>query len=127
MFFIPYNKDLKEFSRQLRNHSTTGEILLWMHLRAGSIKGYNFNRQRPIGRYIVDFYCKSLKLVIEVDGGYHFEEEQRIKDEERQRMLETFGLNFLRFHEEQVRKDMNDVIQAIENYIVAFENLKSKV
>jgi very-short-patch-repair endonuclease len=64
--------------------------------------------------------------VIEVDGGYHFEEEQRIKDEERQRMLETFGLNFLRFQEEQVRKDMNDVIQAIENYIVDFENLKSK-
>jgi very-short-patch-repair endonuclease len=121
MYYIAYNKDLKEFARQLRKHSTKGEILLWLKLRAGSIMGYNFNRQKPIGRYIVDFYCKSLNLVIEVDGGYHFEETQMIKDTERQRMLETHGLNFLRFHDEEVRKDMPDVIKAIENYIMEFK------
>jgi very-short-patch-repair endonuclease len=125
MYYIPYNKDLKDFARQLRKHSTKGEILLWLKLRAGSIMGYNFNRQKPIGRYIVDFYCKSLNLVIEVDGGYHCEETQMIKDTERQRILETHRLNFLRFHDEEVQKDMPDVLKAIEKYIAKFEKDKN--
>jgi very-short-patch-repair endonuclease len=52
------------------------------------MKGYTFNRQKPLGKYIVDFYCKPLQLVIEVDGGYHFEEGQMLKDKERQSVLE---------------------------------------
>lgn len=121
MNHLPYKEDLKKFARQLRNNSTTGEVLLWMKLKAGSIKGYKFNRQKPIGQYIVDFYCKQLKLVIEVDGGYHFEDAQKIKDQERQRILESEGLYFLRFHEEQVKKDMEEVIKTIEDYIEGFE------
>jgi very-short-patch-repair endonuclease len=70
MYYLPYNKNLKAFSRKLRNNSTLGEILLWKQLRAGSMDGYTFNRQKPLGNYIVDFYCKPLNLVIEVDGGY---------------------------------------------------------
>ena len=69
VWYLPYNKDLKAFSRHLRNNSTLGEVLLWMQLRAGQLKGYKFNRQKPLGNYIVDFYCKRLNLVIEVDGG----------------------------------------------------------
>lgn len=66
-----------------------------------------------MNNYIVDFYCKPLKLVIEVDGGYHFEEAQKLKDKERQPILEQMGLNFLRFHDDEVRKDMLSVIAAI--------------
>lgn len=117
MYYIPYHKDLKAFSRMLRNHSTLGEILLWQQLRAGAIYGYTFNRQRPIGRYIVDFYCSKLKLVIEVDGGYHFEEEQKLLDEERQHILEKMGLRFLRFHDEEVRKDMDHVLRRVHEFI----------
>jgi len=117
MYWLPYNKSLKEFSRKLRNNSTLGEILLWQKLRAGSMKNYTFNRQKPLGRYIVDFYCKLLKLVIEIDGSYHFEKDQRIKDRHRQTILEGMGLNFLRFSEQQVRKDMDIVLKAIDNYI----------
>ena len=87
MYWLPYNKNIKEFSRKLRNNSTLGEILLWQKLRAGSLKNYTFNRQKTIGRYIVDFYCKPLNLVVEIDGTYHFEEEQKIKDEQRQKIL----------------------------------------
>ncbi|MEI9908429.1 MAG: endonuclease domain-containing protein [Bacteroidota bacterium] len=87
MFYLPYNTNLKDFSRQLRNHSTPGEILLWKKLRAGSLMYYQFNRQKPLENYIVDFYCKPLNLVIEIDGSYHNQPEQRIKDEERQRYL----------------------------------------
>ncbi|MDI3319544.1 endonuclease domain-containing protein [Pinibacter soli] len=121
MFYIPYNINLKAFSRKLRNHSTYGEVLLWMQLRAGGVRGYTFNRQKPLSNYIVDFYWKPLKLVIEVDGGYHFTPEQRVMDQHRQQILESMGLHFLRFRDEEVRKDMSTVIKAIESCIEAFE------
>ena len=121
MYWLPYNKNLRDFSRKLRNNSTLGEILLWQKLRAGSMKNYTFNRQKPLGRYIVDFYCKPLKLVIEIDGAYHFGEEQRVKDIQRQTILEGMGLNFLRFHDEQVRKDMDIVLKVIQQYISSHE------
>ena len=125
MYWLPNNKNLKEFSRKLRNNSTLGEILFWQKLRAASMMGYTFNRQKPLGRYIVDFYCKPLKLVIEIDGSYHFEEEQKIKDKKREDILTEMGLNFLRFSEQQVRKDMDLVLKAIENYIFKSEKLIS--
>jgi very-short-patch-repair endonuclease len=121
MLYLPYNINLKEFSRQLRNHSTLGEILLWKKLRAGSMMYYQFNRQKPMDKYIVDFYCKPLNLVIEIDGSYHDEKEQIIKDEERQKVLELMNLNFLRFSEMQIRKDIGWVLNAIENYILEYE------
>jgi len=121
MYYLPYNKSLKAFSRELRNHSTLGEVLLWKQLRAGNMRGYTFNRQKPLGKYIVDFYCKPLRLVIEVDGGYHFEEQQQLKDKERQSILEDLGLHFLRFEDEQVRKDMDVVLRKIETYVQELE------
>lgn len=121
MWYLPYNTNLKEFSRQLRNHSTPGEILLWKKLRAGTMMNYTFNRQKPLNRYIVDFYCKPLNLAIEVDGEYHNEPAQIIKDKERQQILESLSLNFLRFSEQQVRKDMEMVLKRIETYILEYE------
>lgn len=121
MYYLPYNANLKTFSRQLRNNSTLGEILLWKQLRAGSMRGYTFNRQKPLDNYIVDFYCKPLNLVIEVDGSYHLEPAQRVKDNARQIILEGMGLSFLRFAEMQVRMDMNLVLHEIENYISTYE------
>ena len=82
---------------------------------------YTFNRQKPLGNYVVDFYCKPLRLVIEIDGAYHCEPEQRIVDEKRQQRLEEMGLNFLRFLEQQVQKDMDWVLKEIKNYIIALE------
>ncbi len=81
------------------------------------MKGYTFNRQKPLNNFIVDFYCKPLNLVIEVDGSYHFEDEQKIKDAERQHALQAMGINFLRFHDEEIRKDMSVVLKKIEKYI----------
>jgi very-short-patch-repair endonuclease len=121
MLYLPYNTNLKDFSRQLRNHSTPGEILLWKKLRAGTMMFYQFNRQKPLDKYIVDFYCKPLNLVIEIDGSYHGQPDQVVKDEERQRILESMNLNFLRFSEMQVRKDMEWVLKTIEGYIIDYE------
>lgn len=124
MYYLPYNKDLKTFSRHLRNNSTLGEILLWKKLRVGSMRGYTFNRQKPLNRYIVDFYCKPLHLVIEVDGGYHFEAEQIIRDKKRQQVLEEMELQFLRFHDDEIKKDIDTVVKKIESYIKAYEDGK---
>lgn len=127
MYWLPYNKNLKEFSRQLRNHSTPGEVLLWKQLRAGQMMGYTFNRQKPLDRYIVDFYCKPLNLVIELDGSYHLEEAQKIKDKERQKILEEMNLSFLRFSEQQVRQDMPFVLRDIAHYITRYETTNPEV
>jgi very-short-patch-repair endonuclease len=127
MYWLPYNKNLKEFSRKLRNNSTLGEILLWKQLRAGCMMDYTFNRQKPLDRYIVDFYCKPLNLVIEIDGAYHFEPKQRVKDAERQKLLEEMGLYFLRFTDQEVRKDMDFVLKAIREYVTTYEQKNSVV
>lgn len=113
--FIEYNRNHKDFSRELRNNSTLGEILLWNQLKAGRMLGYKFNRQKPLGDYIVDFYCKKLNLVIEVDGYSHqFKTE---KDLKRDKDLNKMGLSVLRFTEQECRKKMLNVVRTIEGWI----------
>jgi very-short-patch-repair endonuclease len=121
MYYLPYNKDLKEFSRQLRKNMTLGEVLLWNILKAGAIKGYTFNRQKPIENYIVDFYCKPLKLVIEVDGISHSFDDVKIKDEKKQEAIEKLGLNLLRLNEKDIRFHRTQVVDAIINKIEQME------
>jgi len=94
---IPYNPKLKERARELRKNMTDAEITLWLHLRKKQVNGIQFFRQRPIGNYIVDFYAPDSKLVIEVDGGQHFEDEGLAYDEVRDSHLRGLGLNVLRF------------------------------
>lgn len=121
MRYLPYNKDLKTFSRHLRNNSTLSEVLLWQELRAGQLKGYQFNRQKPLAQYIVDFYCKKLNLVIEVDGISHTYEDAVLKDQKRQLILEKMGLHFLRFDDIDVKKNMSYVLDTILEFIEEFE------
>jgi very-short-patch-repair endonuclease len=121
MYYIPYNTRLRDFSRKLRNHSTKGEVFLWMQLRAGKMEGYQFNRQKPLNNFIVDFYCGALNLVIEVDGKYHLAPAQVVRDRWRQGILESYNLNFLRFSEMAVRHRMESVLQEIRLYIRHYE------
>lgn len=122
MYYLPYNKNLKKFSRDLRNNSTLSEVLLWQELRAGQIRGYKFNRQKPLDNYIVDFYCKKLSLVIEVDGQSHWSDEAKLRDKERQDILDGMGLAFLRFHDLDVKKNMAFVLSEIHHFIDEWEN-----
>ena len=126
MYFLPYNKNLKEFSRDLRSHSTLSEILLWQKLRSSQFRGYAFNRQKPLGNYIVDFYCLKLDLVIEVDGNSHFFEESVMEDQERQKVIERMGLNFLRFSDLEVKRSMPSVLEEIGYFIDDFEGKMAK-
>jgi len=83
---------------------TFGEVLLWNELKDNKLFGFDFDRQRCIDNYIVDFYCKDLMLAIEIDGMSHNHEEVFLKDEIRQQKLESFGVGFLRFSEAEVKK-----------------------
>ena len=127
MYFLPYNRTLKEFSRDLRSHSTLSEILLWQKLRASQFRGYGFNRQKPLGNYIVDFYCRKLDLVIEIDGNSHEYEEAVLDDEKRQRVLEQLGVYFLRFPDLEVKRSMASVMNEIGFFIDDFEGKSGAV
>jgi very-short-patch-repair endonuclease len=121
MYYLPYSTDLKEFSRKLRNNSTLSEVLLWNRIKNKSLMGYQFNRQKPLDRYIVDFYCKELKLVIEIDGASHNYPEAYLSDEKRQNTLESMGLKFIRFHDIDLKRNIENVIRSIEAFMVDFK------
>ena len=125
MFFVPYNKNLKDLSRQLRNNSTLSEVLLWNQIKASQMLGYQFNRQKPLNNYIVDFYCKKLNLVIEIDGNSHGFEDIYPNDIKRQSILESMNLVFLRFDDLEIKRDIMNVLQVIEDYIQNFESVHS--
>ena len=100
---------------------TYSEVMLWNELKNGKMLGYDFDRQRPIRNYIVDFYCKDLKLAIEVDGITHEDEKVIMKDEIRQDELEIFGISFLRFNALLVVNKIESVLKEIEKWIYDFE------
>ena len=118
---IPYNPKLKTLAKDLRNNSTLSEVILWKMLKGKDFFGYDFHRQKPLLNYIVDFYCAELKLVIEIDGNYHNNEEVYFKDVKRQQELEEYDLHFLRFTEKQIKSQLVNVLRAIEIYIEEYE------
>lgn len=109
-----YNKKLKPLARNHRNNSTKAEVRMWCELLSAKQLGYSFLRQRPIGNYIVDFFCKELKLIIEVDGISHHYEENFVKDIERENYLISLGYTVMRFSDEEVMKDINNVQRVLE-------------
>lgn len=117
---IHYNPKLKQRARELRKNSTLSEVLLWEELKNRKMYGYKFLRQKPIGNYIVDFFCNKLKLVIEIDGDSH-DEENYSYDMKRQNWLESKDLSVLRFDDLEVKKDMDNVLSSIEGWIRNWE------
>jgi very-short-patch-repair endonuclease len=119
MGFIKYNPKLKERARELRKNSTPSEIELWKWLRAGKMRSYTFNRQKPIDEYIVDFYNKKLCLVIEIDGDSH--DNKQAYDQRRQERLEELGCTVIRFYDHDVMKQIDGVLYQIEQTIKKLE------
>jgi very-short-patch-repair endonuclease len=114
---LSYNKNLRNYSRSLRRDMTEAEKLLWSKLKYKQLKGFQFNRQKPIGNYIVDFYCLSAKLVIELDGGQHYTEENRLKDKVRDEYMAGIGLRVLRFSDRDVFENIDGVVEMIMRYL----------
>lgn len=113
---LHYKKYLRPYSQKLRKAGNLSEVLLWNELKRDKL-GYRFLRQRPIGKFIVDFYCHSLNLVIEIDGrashDYKLEE-----DKLRQRELESLGIRIIRFTDSNVRYNLESVVKAISAEIL---------
>ena len=119
---IPYHPKLKEFARELRNNSTITEIFLWQKLKRKQMYGNDFHRQKPIDNYILDFFCHELMLGIEIDGYSHELIEIFKKDTKKTKKMNELGIAILRFSDHQVLKEMENVLKAIEQYVVDFEN-----
>jgi very-short-patch-repair endonuclease len=103
--------------KQLRKAMPDAEVILWSRLKNRQITGTKFRRQYSIGKYIVDFYCAEKKLAIELDGESHFVEGAQEKDVARQKWIEQFGIRFLRFTNDDIRKNLYGVLDAIEEAI----------
>ncbi len=99
----------------MRSQSTTAEVLLWTRLRKKQVLGYGFLRQKPILGYILDFYCTDLKLAIEIDGSSH--ELKDFSDQERQKILENIGVNFLRFSNSEILTNPDGAVAVIKKWI----------
>jgi leucyl-tRNA synthetase len=108
---------LLESARRMRREPTLAESRLWRHLRLRQIRDRKFRRQHILMRLIVDFYCPSAKLVIEVDGPIH--QSQVVQDSERDKILADLGFNVLRFANDQVENDLRNVLSQIKEKLEA--------
>ncbi len=119
------NKIMKLRRKELRNNMTHAEVLLWMKLKSSAL-GFKFRRQTSIGSYVVDFYCPSAKLVIELDGSVHDSEEARIYDSLRQRIIEQVGLKVLRFTNDEILDSLDAVLDRIMKSLLLPEEEKAR-
>lgn len=110
---ISYNRNLKSVSRQLRHRLTDAERKLWSKIRNKQIGGLQFYRQKPIENFIVDFFCPKANLVIEVDGGQHYEVKNEKQDKIRSDYLKRQGFKVLRFTNLDILKNTDNVIYKI--------------
>lgn len=106
-------KSIKITRKQLRSNMPKPEAIMWFRLKNKQINGYKFRRQYSIGPFVVDFYCPRLKLAIEIDGDSHFYKKSRGYDKERQNYIESKGVNFLRFTNNEVLKNINGVVEVL--------------
>jgi very-short-patch-repair endonuclease len=113
-----FNKpEQKEKRRILRNRMTKAEYKLWYYLKSKQLLGFKFRRQSGVGSYIVDFYCSSAKLVIEVDGDSHAGSLNKRNDAKRQREIEALGLKVIRFTDLEVMRNIESVLEVIRSLL----------
>jgi len=113
LYYKPY---LKSYARKLRQAGNLAEVLLWYQIKQDKL-GYRFLRQRPIGNYIVDFYCHALNLAIEIDGAATHDYKVK-EDEIRQKDLESLGVRVIRFKDSDVRYNLEGVVEEIKAEIL---------
>lgn len=109
-----FNKsEEKEKRRLLRNDMPAAEAVVWSRLRRKQAHGFKFRRQYSVGPYVVDFYYPALKLAVEIDGDSHFVADANKYDEQRQAFIQSFGIRFLRFTNQQVYRELDAVLGKI--------------
>lgn len=106
--------------KQLRHQLPEAELILWSKLKHSQLDGFKFRRQASIGRYVVDFYCPTHQLVVELDGNSHFTDEAEVYDGIRNQYMESLGLTILRFTNKEVRENLSGVLQNIRESLHSF-------
>jgi len=110
------SKEIMANARALRARMTPAEKLLWMNIRNRKLGGLKFRRQHPVDRFIADFYCHEKRVVIEVDGGIHFNYDQLEYDQNRTAVLNDWGIEVIRFTNEEVLFSMSKVLKCIKEF-----------
>jgi very-short-patch-repair endonuclease len=113
---LPYNPALKKRAKELRQARNLPEVLFWMQVTKAGFHKFDFDRQRIIGSFIVDFYVKKLGLIIEIDGSSHIGKEEY--DKEREDYLTSLGLKMYRIQVIDIMKRMTTVLRELENFII---------
>ena len=113
---LPYNIKLKARSRALRKAGVLSEVIFWLQVHKAKFWKIDFDRQRVIGNYIVDFYVKTLGLVVEIDGSSHDNKEEY--DQKREDFLVSLGIKVYRISDLRVKHDLNNVMIELEKYII---------
>ncbi|AWX44755.1 Leucine--tRNA ligase [Flagellimonas maritima] len=113
---IHNKKELIQKRKEFRKNMTPAEAFLWRYLKAKKLNGKRFNRQHSINYYIVDFYCASEKLIIELDGQVHFNLTAQEYDAKRTEYLESLGFNVIRFENKMVFECLPSVLEEIKSY-----------
>ncbi len=108
---LPYNPNLKKLAQELRRAGNLAEVLFWEQVKNKRFKNYDFDRQKIIGNYIVDFFCVNCNVVIEIDGGSH--EYKQEEDIERDEFLSELGLEVIRIADKDVRKNMPGILDML--------------
>lgn len=111
-----YTKYLKGFARANKTNQTDAEKKLWSHLRNKQLMGSKFRRQFPVSRFIIDFYCHDKKLAIELDGSQH--RENKVYDQNRTRILNQYGITVIRFWDNDVLNNIENVLEEISAHLV---------
>jgi len=110
MKFMRNDPALKQRRRELRRNQTEAEKIFWTHVRNRQFCEMRFYRQYSIGPYILDFYCPTIKVAIELDGGQHTHDEKREYDEFRSEYLKARGIDVIRFWNHEVLLDINSCL-----------------
>ena len=105
---------LKENRKQLRNNTTSAEAVLWRALKQSQLEGRKFRRQHSIGNYIIDFYCPSEKLAIELDGIYHYTDEGTKHDQKRAAFLNSLNIRIIRFENVEIFDNIDVLLDTIQ-------------
>ena len=113
---LPRNKELLNRSRNLRKGYVLSEVIFWKQVRNKEFHQIDFDRQKIIGNYIVDFYIKSLGVVLEIDGSSHNDKEEY--DEKRQLFLESLDLVVYRISDIRIKNDLGNVMKELEDFII---------
>lgn len=112
--YLHNNKILKSRRKELRVSQTEAEKLIWYKVRNRQIVNLKFFRQYSLGPHILDFYCPEIKLAIELDGGRHSREENKLYDKDRTKYLSNFGVKVIRFWNDEVLKNLEEVLERIQ-------------